>query len=153
MKIPKTVVHIDDDPAATALVAAYLAEEGYQVAELHNPCDYLAQMPRRGERMVILDIDMPEMDGLEVHRRIKAFDGGIQTIILSGVVTMATVMELMRDGAEACFFKPLDGPEALLEAVNCGFRKMERWWLALDELSRRRKAEAAQPRELTGTAR
>jgi DNA-binding NtrC family response regulator len=143
MRHERDVVHVDDDPAITRLVGQALSQRGFRVTPFHNPCDYLAQLPGRRERVVLLDIDMPEMDGLEVLRRVKAHDGAIQVIIVTGIVTMSTVLESLRSGAEACFFKPLASMDPLVDALDGSFRKLERWWDALEEISCRRKQEAA----------
>ena len=87
---------------------------------------------------MLLDIDMPRINGLELLKEIKAFDGGILVIMLSGIVTQTTVFQSLRMGAEACFFKPLTDAEPLVDAISDCFRKLDRWWNTLDELVRRR---------------
>ncbi len=145
MTVPRRILHVDDDPAITTLVAEYLKDYGYESVAMHNPCEVIRQLPRFQERVVLLDIDMPRVSGLDLLREIKEFDGGIQVVMLTGLVTMTTVLQSLRLGAEACFFKPVTQIEPLVDALGDCFRKLDRWWAALDELSRRRKGDAVEP--------
>ena len=142
MFVPRRILHVDDDPQITNLVAAYLHDYGFETSSVHDPCQVIQQLPRYQERVVILDIDMPRLNGLELLTQIKAFDGGIQVVMLTGLVTMTTVLQSLRLGAEACFFKPVDAIEPLVDALSDCFRKLDRWWGTLDELTRRRKEES-----------
>lgn len=141
--INRTILHVDDDPAFTRVVAQLLQRKGYEVAVLNDPEPVLGELVRHGYRVVLLDVDMPGIDGLELLRRIKEFDGGIQVIMVTGLVTMSNVMAAFRRGAEACFFKPLDDPNPLAEAVEAAFRKIEHWWDAMHELTRQRRRSEA----------
>jgi CheY-like chemotaxis protein len=139
MIAPRQIMHIDDDPQFTTLMAEMLKSRGFQVTSLHDPGAAIQQLPRFRERVVLLDIDMPKMNGLELLQEIKAFDGGIQVIMLTGLVTMTTVLQSLRMGAEACFFKPIDDIEPLVQSLSDCFRKIDRWWITLNELLLRRK--------------
>jgi phenylacetyl-CoA:acceptor oxidoreductase subunit 2 len=72
-------------------------------------------------RVVLLDIDMPQINGLEALREIKQHDGGIQVIMLTGLVSMNTVLESMRLGAESCLFKPVTDVAPLLDAIEAAW--------------------------------
>jgi DNA-binding NtrC family response regulator len=100
---------------------------------------------------VILDIDMPGINGLDLLREIKAYDGGIQVIMLTGMVSLSTLLQSFRWGAEACIFKPLGDLDPLLEALEDTFRKINRWWTALEELSQRRRQEHRTPGQASCT--
>jgi len=142
MVVPRRILHVDDDLEITELVAEYLRDAGYDSTAIHDPCQVIQQLPKFQERVVLLDIDMPRINGLELLKEIKAFDGGIQVVMLTGLVTMSTVLQSLRWGAEACFFKPIDDIRPLTDALEACFQKIERWWATLDDLSRRRKSGA-----------
>lgn len=141
MNSERSVLHVDDDQQVTRVVAERLAVHGYQVTWLNDPARAVKELMQNQWRVVLLDIDMPGINGLDLLREIKAYDGGIQVIMLTGVVTLSSILQSFRWGAEACLFKPLETIEPLLEALEDTFRKIDRWSATLEELSRRRRAE------------
>lgn len=139
MRGDRSILHIDDDLQVTRIVAERLRLHGYDVTSLNEPYQAIATLSQARFRVVILDIDMPHLNGLDLLREIKRHDGGIQVIMLTGMVTLTTVLESFRLGAEACFFKPLLELDPLLEALGDTFRKIDRWWGTLADLSQRRR--------------
>jgi DNA-binding NtrC family response regulator len=138
---PRRILHVDDDPAVTALVAEYLKEYGYTSTQFNNPCEVISQLQKFQERVVLLDIDMPQLNGLQLLKQIKTLDGGIQVIMLTGFGTMNSVLQSLRWGAEACFFKPLTDFEPLFAALSDCFQKIDRWWITLNDLTQYRNDE------------
>ena len=134
----REVLHVDDDPQTTRLLAGLLKEHGYSVTTLNDPTEAINELVHGKRRVVLLDIDMPGIGGLEVLRQIKEYDGGVQVIMLSGVVTVSSALQALRAGAEACFFKPVDDIEPIVEALDAAFRKIDHWWEALRDLSSRK---------------
>jgi DNA-binding NtrC family response regulator len=144
VNIPRSLLHVDDDPQCTQLTTALLEPYGFQVTAINDPREVIQRIPKIRERVMLLDIDMPRINGLDLLKEIKAYDGGILVVMLSGIVTQTTVFQSLRLGAEACFFKPLTDVEPLADALADCFRKLDRWWHTLDELVRRRKSEQLQ---------
>ena len=134
-KALRVVLHVDDDPQMLRLVATHLAGRGIEVISLEDPSELFDRLIKSNSRVVLLDIDMPAHNGLDLLKRIKQDDAGIQVIMLTGHVTVMTVLETMQMGAEACIFKPLESFEPLDEAVDAAFEKISRWWLSLKSLS------------------
>jgi DNA-binding NtrC family response regulator len=66
---------------------------------------------------------------------IKRHDGGIQVIMLTGLVTMSAALRSFRLGAEACLFKPMDDFAPLVEAVHRTYHKIDGWRQTLEQLS------------------
>jgi DNA-binding NtrC family response regulator len=133
------ILHIDDDPEFTLLLAEHLKGYGYSTTQVNDPNEVIPHLPRYEERLVLLDIDMPKTDGLALLKQIKTYDGGIQVIILTEMATMTSVLQSLRWGAEACFFKPISNIEPLVGAIDDAFRKIDRWWNTLEELTGNRK--------------
>jgi DNA-binding NtrC family response regulator len=125
------------------MTADRLRQAGYEVVSLDDSIQAIATLLESDVRVVLLDVEMPSLSGLELLSKIKAFDGGIQVIMLTGLVTTSTLLESMRRGAEACFFKPLDDAEPLLEALERAFAKVDCWWSAVADLERRKAKPAA----------
>lgn len=138
----RSILHVDDDPQMTRLVGKQLEGCGYDVLSINDPRMAVNELALQQRRVALLDIDMPGLNGLDLLREIKAYDGGIQVIMLTGLVNLTTVLQSLRWGAEACFFKPIDDFNPLIEALESVFVKIDRWWKTLDELSTRRRREA-----------
>ncbi len=141
MRPEREILHVDDDPQITRFVAKRLEPYGYHVVALNDPAEAINELVHKNRRVVLLDIDMPGMNGLEVLEEIKKYDGGVQVIMLTGLVTVSSVLESFRLGAEAIFFKPLDDVEELHETLKRTFQKIDHWWAALHDLSRRKRGE------------
>ena len=67
-----TVLVVEDEPSISQLVRTYLIREGYRVVCVRSGGEALAEVDRAGPRLVVLDIGLPDMDGFEVCRRIRA---------------------------------------------------------------------------------
>jgi DNA-binding NtrC family response regulator len=132
------ILHVDDDPQFTRLVKARLKCYDIATCPLDDPRECLDRIIHDGYRMVLLDIDMPHVDGLQLLREIKRHDGGIQVVVLTGLVTLSSACESFRLGAEACLFKPVEDFCPLVEAIHRTFRKIDDWSETLRKLSESR---------------
>ncbi len=131
----RKLLHIDDDEPFTRLLAHRLGQHGYQLDALHDPMLALAELANDEHRVVLLDINMPGVNGLELLRQIKRSDGSIQVIMLTAQVGVDVILQSLRCGAEGCFFKPLTDIEPLLDCLDLTFRKLQRWQDAINQLS------------------
>ncbi len=136
----RSVFHVDDDLVVTRMIGQQLEAAGYHHIAVNDSTAAFERLLASQARVVLLDIMMPGKTGLELLDQIKAHDGGIQVIMLTGQVDLSTTMHAMRHGAEACFFKPLNDAAPLLESLEQTFRKIDRWWTALEDLHGRRRA-------------
>lgn len=137
------VLHVDDDQSVTRLVAEQLKSEGYRVTSLNDPTEAIEAIISENYRVIILDMEMPVIDGLRLLEDVKKHDGGIQVIMLTGVVTTTVALESMRLGANDCIFKPLKHGTELTAAVKDAFERIDRWRDRLRYLAKRRKADRA----------
>lgn len=137
----RTVLHVDDDPDMLQLVAKYLSKD-FQVHSIADPTKAIDHLARTGCRLVILDIQMGEHNGLDLLRTIKRLDGGILVVMLTGLVSLESVLVSMRDGAEACLFKPVSKPEELITTMEQCADKVARWHRSVNELLVRRASES-----------
>ncbi len=135
----RVVLHIDDDPLTTQLIGKALAAHGIESASISHSEQAIKRLLAGQHRVVILDIETPGMDSLEMLRRIKDFDGGIQVIMLTELVNISTVVQSIAMGAEAWFFKPLEDVGTLVEAIESAFSRTDRWWKTLRTLASRRR--------------
>lgn len=127
----KTVLHVDDDQAILDLVGVSLRKRGYTVISISDPMTAISILCETGVRVAILDIDMPHKDGLTLLSEIKQRDAGIKTIMLTGRVSMETVLHATRLGAEEFLFKPIKDLKCVGDAVESCFLNIDSWWDAM----------------------
>jgi CheY-like chemotaxis protein len=103
------VLLIDDDPAIVQLLSSFFEvdKEGYLVDKAFNGEKGLAAVMAHRPDVVLLDISMPGMSGLEVLKRIRAIDAGIPVIMVTAAPHQAT-SEALKNGAFAYIPKPFD---------------------------------------------
>ena len=114
-----TVLVVDDDPVIQKLLQVNFELEGYQVITAGDGLEGLARA--RGDRpdVIILDIMMPKMNGLDVARALKADTSteGIPVLLLSARAQASDVQVGLDIGADGYITKPFD-PAELLERVG-----------------------------------
>src|SRR5205814_1858593 len=96
----KRLLVIDDDPKVTAVFAEFFSGR-YLVETASSGADGVAAVERNRPDAVLLDISMPEMNGLQVLRRIKHLDERIPVIMVTGNSEVAVAEAALRDGAFA----------------------------------------------------
>ncbi len=130
----RNILHVDDDAEFLRLVSRKLRGLGYQVISLRDSNLAVESIKINSCSVVLTDIDMPGTNGLDLLREIKQNDGSIQVIMLTGLVSMSTLLQSMRWGAEASVFKPIEDFEELTGHIDHAFKKIDHWWKALREL-------------------
>lgn len=139
----RTVLHVDDDAQATEEVSTQLRSAGFEVETIHDPRAAMQAIARGRHRVVLLDVQMPHRSGLELLQEIKQHDAGIQVILLADLFGETSMRKAIQLGAEACFFKPLDDPRPLINALDDAGQHVERWRSTMQELLQRHAAREA----------
>jgi len=101
-----TLLIADDDPVALALLGEVLTSEGYGVRTATGGEDCLRLARGEPFDLAIVDLRMPDMDGLEVTRRLTSIQPGIPVVILTAFATIDTAIEAVREGASDYLSKP-----------------------------------------------
>jgi len=143
MQANRGVLHVDDDPLLLKIVHQRLLAFDIETIPCESSQEVSDRLIETDCRTILLDIDMPSPDGLELLRQLKQNDGSLQIVMLSGLVRMNVVMDAMRRGAEGFFFKPIEDYAPLAAALEACFEKQTHWWKVLAELKRRRVSELA----------
>ncbi len=102
------VLLVDDESAIIELLSRSLRDEGYRVLTTDNGEGAVAKVRQEKPEVVLLDIKMPEMDGIETLEQIREFDKESSIIILTAHGGMDTVVEAMKLGAYDYITKPFD---------------------------------------------
>lgn len=100
------VIILDDEPRIVDELEEFLRRQKHQVSSFSLPSRALASLARESFDLMILDIRLPEMDGLEVLKKVKSDWPALEVIMISGHGDMDTVIEAMRSGAFDYLRKP-----------------------------------------------
>jgi two-component system NtrC family response regulator/two-component system response regulator AtoC len=98
---------VDDEPESGRLLAYHLGKAGYEVELFSNGPDCLKALDRNPS-LVCLDMQMPEMDGLEVLKRIKAQNTKLGVIMVTSNNVVDTAVQALKLGAADYIIKPVD---------------------------------------------
>jgi DNA-binding NtrC family response regulator len=111
------IIVVDDDRNMRVALFEALNRNGYEVTVAENGRMALDLIEKNPPDLVIADIKMPEMDGIELLGRIKALDSDLPVIIITGFATVDTAVEAMKLGAFDYILKPFP-VEIIEEAVS-----------------------------------
>ncbi len=135
MGVNAHVLVIDDEESIRAGCGQTLGEQGYRVLTAENGAEGLSLFERESFDIVILDLKMPGIDGMDVLSRIRELDPGIVVVVITGYATVESAVEAMKLGAYDFLPKPFT-PEALLAIVARAAEKkrlaLENVWLRLE---------------------
>lgn len=135
VKIPASILVVDDEKDFVEMLSLRLQEVGEKVSTAYSGKECLETLEKTSIDVVILDIKMPGMDGMETLKEIKKRFPIIEVIMLTGHGSTETAVEGMKSGAFDYLMKPADFDD--LDAKLEGARKRK------DEQEERiRKAEA-----------
>lgn len=104
----ETILLVDDEPHVLELLSVTLEDEEYRILEAKNGKEALSQFEKERPQVVLLDIRMPDMDGLEVLHQIKESNQTSSVIMMSAHGAMKTVLQAMKRGAYDYLTKPVD---------------------------------------------
>jgi two-component system, OmpR family, KDP operon response regulator KdpE len=118
---PVRVLVVDDEPAILRFLRVGLGSQGYQVIEAENAESALDVISQRRADLLVLDLGLPDMDGLEVIRRIRNGGSMLPIIVLSSRNDEAAKVQALDLGADDYITKPF-GVDELLARVRAAQR-------------------------------
>jgi DNA-binding response OmpR family regulator len=116
---------VDDDPTVREVVVSYLRAEGYAVSEAADGVSALATIDSQRPDLVVLDVMLPGLDGLEVCRRVRAVDD-VPIIMLTALGTESDRVVGLELGADDYLTKPFSPRELVLRVASVLRRAGER---------------------------
>lgn len=126
---PVKVLLVDDEAELTACLSRVLSRRGFEVESTEDGLSALSLVAREHYKVVVLDVKMPGMSGLQVLSEIKRFAPGTQVILLTGHFSVTDEEVSLKSGAFAYLLKPypiLKLVELITEASRvCGVEKAE----------------------------
>jgi two-component system NtrC family response regulator len=109
------ILLVDDEPEILTLFSKVLAKKGYAVSTASNGMEALVELERDQCAIVITDLKMPKMDGMELLKRVKRNYPEVEILVLTGFGTIESAVEAMKKGAFNYFTKPYNIDEVLIE--------------------------------------
>ncbi len=129
MRHEATVLIIDDEPIVRQAFADCLTDAGYRVLEAADGADGLDKLRASPPDLILCDLRMPGLDGLDVLARAREQDPDLPVIVVSGAGSMADAVEALKRGAWDYVTKPVLDISLLIAAVT---RALERAALVRD---------------------
>lgn len=118
MSAADTVVHIvDDEEAVRNSLAFLLSVAGFAVRVHESATEFLAIAPKIANGCLITDLRMPDMDGVELLRRLRLADAMLPAIVITGHGDVQMAVEAMKNGAIDFIEKPFSD-EVLIESIG-----------------------------------
>ena len=114
----ETILIVDDEEQIRSSVRGVLSDEGFRVLEADNGRSALATIAAEHPRLVLLDIWMPEIDGIELLRQIEECHPGTSVIVISGHGNIETAVRATKLGAFDFIEKPLSIEKTVLTVRN-----------------------------------
>lgn len=130
---PRILV-VDDEKEICEMLKRNFSFLGYDVETATGGKEALSLMREKRFEVVISDISMPEMTGIELLREIRKGFPMTHCIMITGYVTMENVLCCMRLGADTCIFKPLEDLAELEQAVQRAVDHLKHWQKKLKSL-------------------
>ncbi|MFQ5830108.1 MAG: sigma-54-dependent transcriptional regulator [Candidatus Methylomirabilia bacterium] len=146
---PRRILVVEDDEALRELLSQALRRWGYHVVAAATGREALAPLKSQLFDVALLDIRMPDMDGMELLREIRRHDFGVDVVMMTGYPAVSTAVEALKLGAYDYLTKPL----ILKELRHLIERVMERRVLQREVRTLRTRLRAHRPPgELVGTS-
>jgi two-component system, response regulator, stage 0 sporulation protein F len=115
--VPKKILIVDDQFGIRVLLQEVLMKEGYTIFQAPNGQVALELAKNENPDLILLDMKIPGMDGLEILRNIRKMEIDTKVIMMTAYGELDLIQEAMEMGALAHFTKPFDIDE-LRQAVN-----------------------------------
>ena len=116
------VLVVDDDKEISDYMETFLAKDGFQVTAQNDPTNVEEEVRVGGYHLVVLDLMMPKMDGVQVLERIRKVDNDVAVVIFTGYPSLETAVQSMKLDAVDYLKKPFN-PEEFRVVVYRVMRK------------------------------
>ena len=114
------ILVVDDEKGMSEFLHYLLEGEGYEVDVAHSGDQALAKVAETAFDLILADIKMPGIDGLEMLRHIREADEETVVIVMTGYSSLESAIKAIKYDASDYLTKPFDDPDAVLAAVERG---------------------------------
>jgi len=109
------ILIVDDDENIRKVLATILEDEGYDVDSVDTAKKAIERTRRKFYNIALIDIRLPDMEGIELLTKMKNTIPKIRKIIITGYPTLQNAVEAVNRGADAYILKPFDMEKVLIE--------------------------------------
>jgi two-component system, NtrC family, nitrogen regulation response regulator NtrX len=148
MALAKILV-VDDEGAIRRSIRDILEFEKYEVVEASNGMEALVKAKQKSFDVIILDIKMPQMDGMEALGRLQVIAPDVPVIMISGHGDIDTALEAVRKGAFDYLGKPFDARRLLITVRNA----LDKSSLVIETKTLRKKVTKSKVQEMIGSSK
>jgi len=127
MKYKYKVLIVDREEKNLCGLKELLEKEAYKVEITQSATDAFEKIKDDKYHIVLIDTDMPEMDGIELLKKIKNYDALTQVIMMSEHSTMEKILSSLEYGANDYILKPFKNVEHVVQVIDYSAQKLERW--------------------------
>ena len=128
------ILVVDDETAHRKMIETVLSAEGYEIHQAEDGQSAVAAVETQFFDLVLMDIRMRPMDGMEALKQIRQISPGIQIVLMTAYASVGTAVDALRFGAHDYLIKPLDIEELkLLVKKTLRHRRLEQENLFLKE--------------------
>lgn len=120
MSAKARILVVDDERGMCEFLRFLLQEEGYEVEVAHSGDQALAKVQQSRYQLILADIKMPGLDGLEMLRKLREADEETVVIVMTGYSSLDSAIKAIQYDASDYLTKPFDDPDAVLAAVERG---------------------------------
>jgi len=118
---------IDDEMSMLKAVGRLLESEGYSVEMFAGAREFLAQPPHGGPSCVVVDLNLPELNGLDLQRALAKSGRTEQLVFITGGASVPTCVQAMKSGAIDYLTKPFRDEDLLSAVEQALVRASEQW--------------------------
>ena len=137
------VLVVDDEEGILQSLKTHLELDGYQVEISDSAAGALEKLETQAFHMVLADINMPGMDGIELLEEIKKIRGETIVIMITAYSSLMKVVNSRVFGAADYVLKPFRDLSELDEVIERAYRQIRRWEEVLAETMKQKKNKAA----------
>src|SRR4030042_128286 len=109
-----TILIVADEKNYPLILSAVLQEEGFETLPANSGQEALAVLDQSDVDLVLTDMKMPKMDGIELLQHIKKKDAELPVIMMTAYGTVEKAVEAMQKGAYSYILKPFDNEQLIL---------------------------------------
>jgi len=122
------ILIVDDEIEISKTLTRFLEiDDRFIIENVTSPVEALEKVKKEKIHIMLSDIMMPEMSGIELLEKVKAVDGLTQVIMMTAFSTVNRVVDCLEKGANDYLLKPFDDLEEVQKIIDVTAEKLDRW--------------------------